>query len=477
MQAEDIARDHVDEPRVMTPWLWLVGIVILTAGVLFGYDQGVISGALKGIERSFSLSTLMVEIVTSWVTLGAMVGALVAGTIADRLGRRTAVIVAAVLFVGGAIIEAAAPGTAVLVVGRLTVGFAVGVASVAAPLLAAEMAPTRLRGRFVSTYQFGITFGIFLAYLVDELLQSDQWRLMLGLSAVAGVALVLLVLPLSDTPRWYLKVGRRQDAERALGRVKRRDAASAMAELEASLDEDEATASWTEVLSPRWRRPLVIGVGLAVFQQVTGINAIIYYADKIFGAAGFSSAAEQTAATTWAIGAVNVLATLIAIAFVDRLGRKPLLLAGLVGMGVSLTVVGFAFLDLDHVTHASSTAANAGGSGPTDAGIITLVALVVYIASFAFSMGPIVWTMINEIYPRAVRGRAVAVATAANWFSAWLVSQFFLSVVQRLGESVTFWIFAALCAVCFVWIRARVPETKGRTLEEIEQMWVDERPA
>ena len=458
----------------MTRWLWLVALVILTAGILFGYDQGVISGALTGIKKSFHLSTLLVEIVTSWVTLGAMVGSLVAGTIADRFGRRVAVLVAAALFIVGAIVEGVAPGTTVLVVGRLIVGSGVGVASVAAPLLAAEMAPTRLRGRFVSTYQFGITFGIFVAYLIDELLASGEWRLMLGLASTAGVALALLTLPLPDTPRWYLKVGRRPDAERALGRVKRHDPEAAMAELEAHLDEDTAIASWKEVLAPRWRRPLVIGVGLAVFQQITGINAIIYYADKIFGAAGFSGVGGQTAATTWAIGAVNVLATLVAIAFVDRLGRKPLLLAGLVGMSVSLTVVGFAFLSLDHVTRASATAANARAAGPSDAGIITLVALVVYIASFAFSLGPVVWTMINEIDPRAVRGRGVALATAANWFSAWLVSEFFLSVVKRLGESVTFWIFAALCGVCFVWVRLKVPETKGRTLEEIETMWADE---
>ncbi len=460
--------------KVMTRWLWLVGVVVLTAGILFGYDQGVISGALTGIKRSFNLTTLMVEIVTSWVTLGAMVGSLVAGTIADRFGRRATVLVAAALFISGALVEGFAPGTTVLIIGRLVVGSGVGVASVAAPLLASEMAPTRLRGRFISTYQFGITFGIFVAYLVDELLASGEWRLMLGLASFAGVVLVLLTLPLSDTPRWYLKVGRRADAEHSLQRVTRDNATAAIAELEARLDEDTATASWKEILAPRWRRPLVIGIGLAVFQQITGINAIIYYADKIFAAAGFSSVAGQTAATTWAIGAVNVLATLIAIAFVDRLGRKPLLLAGLVGMGVSLTVVGFAFLSLDHVTRTSSTAANAGSKGPSDAGIITLVALVVYIASFAFSLGPVVWTMINEIYPRQVRGRGVALATAANWFSAWLVSQFFLSIVKRLGEPVTFWIFALLCGVCFVWIRLKVPETKGRTLEEIETMWADE---
>ena len=457
----------------MTKRLYLVGAVILTAGILFGYDQGVISGALRGIEKDFDLGTTMVEVITSFVTLGALVGALVAGVLADRIGRKPTVLIAGVLFIVGAIIEAAAPGSAVLVVGRLTVGVAVGIASVAAPLYAAEMAPSRLRGTFVSTYQFGITFGIFVAYLVDEWLQSgSQWRLMLGLSAVAGVLLVVLLLPLRDTPRWYLKAGRPDDAAAELARIHPGDSDERFRDLQESLADEPMEVSWGEVFSPRWRTPLVIGIGLAVFQQITGINAIIYYADKIFAAAGFSSPADQTAATTWAIGAVNVLATLIAIAFVDRLGRKPLLITGLIGMALSLTVVGVSFLFIDgKIEIGASTAANhprlAG-----DAGILTLVALVVYIASFAFSMGPIVWTMINEIYPRSVRGRAVSVATAANWFSAWIVSQFFLSLVDAIGESGTFFLFAFLCVVCLVWIVKKVPETKGRTLEQIEQMWI-----
>ena len=186
---------------------------------------------------------------------------------------------------------------------------------------------------------------------------------------------------------------------------------------------------------------------------MTGINAIIYYADTIFAAAGFTSVAGQTAATTWAIGGVNVLATLIAVAFVDRLGRKPLLVAGLIGMAVSLTVVGIAFMSIPDVATGVSSGANA--SGPSDAGIITLVALVVYIASFAFSLGPVVCTMINEIFPRAIRSRAVAVSTAAIWLSAWLVSQFFLSLINGIGESATFWLFAVLCVVCLGWVWRR----------------------
>lgn len=457
-----------DESTPMTKWLLLVGAIILLAGLLFGYDQGVISGALSGIEKDFDVSTLAIEIITSWVTLGAMVGALVAGGLADRIGRRRAILIAAGLFVVGAVVEAAAPNVPILVVGRLVVGFGVGVASVAAPLYAAEMAPAHLRGRFVSTYQLAITVGIFIAYLVDEFLSSgDLWRLMLGLSAVPGVLLVIAMWPATDSAVWLAKQGRRAEARAALERV-RGDAVDVSGEL-AGIDESlaEQQASWVEVFSSRWRAPLVIGVGLAVLQQVTGINAVIYYADRIFAAAGFSDAGAQTAATTWAIGAVNVLLTFVAVAWVDRLGRRPLLFAGLIGMGVSLTTIAICFADLNRVTIDTSASTNTA----SDTGVIMLLAMMVFIGSFAFSLGPVVWTVINEIYPSSVRGRGVAVATAVNWFSAWVVTQFFLSLTDLLGESGTFGLFAGMCVVAFVFVRRFVPETKGRSLDEIQEMF------
>ena len=468
------ASDSLRTPPVKeraSRWLLMVGGVVMLAGLLFGYDQGVIGGALQGIDAEFHLGSGMTEVITSWVTLGAMFGALAAGELADRKGRRAALLLASVLFMIGAALEAFAPGTAVLVVGRLTVGFGVGVASVAAPIYAAEHAPTRWRGRFVSTYQLAITIGIFLAYLVDQALtNSDDWRLMLGVSAVPAVLLVLVMLPMPDTPRWLLRNGRRGDAAASLAKIRPEiDAEAEMQAIEAQNRADGDQASWREVFSRSLRKPLMVGVGLAVFQQITGINAIIYYSDKIFAAAGFSTPADQAAATTWAIGGVNVLATFIAVAYVDRFGRRPLLLCGLVGMGVSLTTVGIAFLSLGDV---STAAGHTSGSGMTSfAGVITLVALVVFIASFAFSLGPVVWTVINEIFPSRVRGRAVSAATAVNWFSAFLVSEFFLTLIDTIGSAGTFFLFAAFSAIAYVWIWRKVPETKGRTLEEIEQLW------
>ena len=454
----------------MTPWLWVVLVVVLFAGVLFGYDQGVISGALRGIKSTFSLSSLLVEVVTSWVTLGALFGSLAGGELADRIGRERTVLIAGAMFTLGALVQAIAPDTVVLVAGRLVVGAGVGVAAVAAPLYAAELAPSAVRGRFVSCYQLAITIGIFLAYLVDGWLSGKgAWRVMLGASTVPGLLLFGVALAAPKSPRWLMMMARRPEAAAELRKIRLNvDVEPRLDAIEATLRQQGDRASWGEVLRKEWRRPLMIGIGLAVFQQITGINAIIYYADQIFSSAGFTTQASQTTVTTWAIGAVNVLATLIAIAFIDRLGRRKLLLAGLIGMGISLIAVGVAF---QFIVKNAGPAAAAGR--PSAAGIVTLFALVGFIICFAFSMGPVVWTVINEVFPGHIRGRAVAVATAVNWGSAFLVSQFFLSLIGAIGDSLTFWLFALFCGVASVWIYFRVPETKGLPLEQIQKLWME----
>jgi SP family galactose:H+ symporter-like MFS transporter len=452
--------------QTVTPWLVVVLAVILLSGALFGYDQGVISGALHGIKATFSLSALLVEVVTSWVTLGALFGALAGGELADRLGRKRAVLIAGVVFTAGSLIEALAPNTLILVGGRLIVGVGVGVAAVAAPLYAAELAPSALRGRFISAYQLAVAGGIFIAYLVDGWLSKDgAWRWMLGLSAAPGLMLVAVALVTPQSPRWLMRMGRRTDAAAQMHKIRPgTDPGPGLDKIATVLGQEKGRASWGEVFGKKWRRPLLVGIGLAVFQQITGINAIIYYADQIFAAAGFTTRASQTTVTTWAVGGVNVAATFIAIAFIDRLGRRKLLLAGLLGMALSLAVVGatFEFMTKATVAHPAAT---------STAGIVTLVALVVFIACFAFSMGPVVWTVINEIFPGHIRGRAVAVATAFNWASAFIVSQVFLSLIGAIGNSFTFWLFALFCGLGWAFVFYRVPETKGRSLEQIQQIW------
>ncbi len=465
--------------ETLTPWLIVVLVVVLFAGGLFGYDQGVISGALHGIRTTFGLSVLMVQVVTSWVTLGALAGSLAGGELGDRIGRKRTVLIAGALFTLGAVVQWMAPDTTILVAGRLIIGLGVGVAAVSVPLYAAELAPARLRGRFVFGYQLAITVGIFLAYLADGWLAGKgSWRVMLGAAAIPGLALVLVALIAPESPRWLMMVHRRADAAVEMRRIQPGIRTPRhLDSIERALRQDARRTTWGAVFHREWRRPLLVGVGLAVFQQITGINAIIYYANQIFASAGFMTEASRMTVTTWAIGGVNMLATLIAIGFIDRLGRRKLLLAGLLGMAISLVVVGAAFrfiappraiAPLQVIAQGGQAMASAG---PSAAGIVTIAALVAFIVCFAFSLGPVVWTVINEIFPAHIRGRGVALATAVNWGSAFLVSQCFLSLVGTIGSSMTFWLFAAFCVIGWVWIYYRVPETKGQSLEQIQQLW------
>jgi MFS transporter, SP family, galactose:H+ symporter len=445
-------------------WLFMVGLVVVLTGLLFGYDQGVISGALQFIAKSFHLSTTLQEIVTSWVTLGALAGALIAGWLADKLGRQRALWTSGFVFAVGASGESLAHSTWFLVVARLVVGFGVGLASVTGPLYAAEMAPSKTRGRYVSYYQLAVTIGILGADIADAALSSSgAWRWMLGLSVVPGVLLVVVSLFMPDTPRWYLRVGRRAEARASLAKtLGGPDLDGRLDEMQREMAETEHVG-WKDVFAPALRRALGVGIGLAVFQQVTGINAVIYYSDKIFKEAGFVTPHQQTTATIIAVGAVNCLATLVAVAWIDKFGRKPLLSIGLIGMTVALLAMATAFASLNRYQN--------GGVVPSVAGIVTLIAMVVYIASFAFSLGPVVWTLISEIFPNRVRGKAMAVATAFNWAACFAVSMSFLSLVNAIGQAATFFVFATLSIVAWFWVRVKVPETKGKTLEQIEEAW------
>ncbi|WP_063700693.1 sugar porter family MFS transporter [Bradyrhizobium centrolobii] len=457
--------------ETLTFWLAIVIVVVIFAGGLFGYDQGVISGALPGIKSTFSLSVLMLQVVTSWVNLGALVGSLIAGNVGDAIGRKRALMLAGALFTLGAAVQYLAAEAFVLVAGRLVIGIGVGVAAVAAPLYAAELAPASLRGRFIASYQLAVTIGIFLAYLVNaHLSASGNWRMMLGAAAVPGLALFVAALVTPQSPRWLIMKNRRAEARAAAHKVEPHiDVDAHLDAIELAFRTEEKPAPWSEIFHREWRHPLLVAVGLAIFQQITGINAIIYYANQIFASAGFASPESQAEVTTWAIGGVNVLATLIAIAFIDNEGRRKLLLTGLIGMGASLVVVGVAF----EFIGAAGQAPAAGG--PTLAGIVTVAALILYIACFAFSLGPVVWTVINEVFPARVRGRGVALATAVNWGSSYLVSQFFLSLDEAIGSSLTFWLFALLCAIAWIWIYRSVPETKRKSLEDIQRMWAVQR--
>lgn len=441
--------------KKVSVFLYITAAIAALAGLLFGYDTGVISGAILYIKDQFQLSSGAVERVVSAVLLGAVIGAALSGALADRFGRKKVIIVTAFLFAIGAAGAAFAATVPMIIIFRMMIGVAIGVASYTAPLYISEISPPQSRGALVSLNQLMITCGIVVSYLVDLALTmgTNEWRWMFGLGAIPALILIAGMLALSESPRWLVSKNRIEEARAALGKVMNKDMVeSEIKNIRGSMV--IKTGSWKEVMAP-WVRPAVIvGIALAFFQQVTGINTIIYYAPTIFEFAGFGSHKVSILATV-GVGMVNVLMTVVAIWFLDRLGRKPLLYIGLVGMAVSLGILGLAFY-MPGMTGALK--------------IMTVLCVLFYIASFAISLGPIFWLIIAEIYPLKVRGRAMSLATLANWGFNMLVASTFLTLTEKLGKAGAFWFYAVVCLAAIVFCYLYVPETKGKSLENIEDI-------
>ena len=438
-------------------------IVVIAAtaalgGLLFGYDTGVISGALLFLRTAFHLSSLMAGVVTSTALAGAAAGAGFAGRLADRFGRRPILLATATVFVVGAIVSALAGSLAVLLVGRVLVGIGIGGASMLTPLYLAEIAPARERGALVSFSQLAVTLGILVSYLVGyAFAASGSWRWMLGLGGVPGVILAVGMLLLPETPRWLAGHGHADQARAALRRLRGRhvDIESEVRQLRADLKHTAQALPQSKLGHSAAQLPLIVGIGLAIFQQVTGINTVIYFAPIIFQASGLSSASAAILATA-GIGVVNVVLTIVAIWLVDRVGRRVLLLTGLAGMGISLCLLALGFLL---------------GTGPA-LGWLTAASLAAYVGFFAIGLGPVFWLLISEIYPLAIRARGMSAATIANWLANLVVALTFLDLVDLLSRPGVFFLYAALTFGAFVFARALVPETKGLSLEEVEALWV-----
>jgi MFS transporter, SP family, galactose:H+ symporter len=436
-------------------YFYLIASVAALGGLLFGYDTGVISGALLFIRQVMTLSPTMQGVVVSIALAGAAIGAAIAGTLSDRVGRRPVSMGAGLLFIAGAVISAAAQGVVVLLIGRLLVGLAIGVASMLTPLYLAEISPAKDRGAIVSLNQLCITGGILVSYLVGFALAggSDGWRWMLALGAVPGIILSGGMLVLPESPRWLAGHNRMQEAEAVLRGT--RGSADVSGELNALrtdiVREGGQRTSATQLLAPRLRRPLIIGIGLAMFQQITGINTVIYFAPTIFQTAGLSSAATSILATA-GVGAVNVIMTIVSIRLIDRLGRRQLLYWSLGGMAVTLFVLSAAF--------------HAGASGQL--AWIAVASVAAFVGFFAIGLGPVFWLLISEIFPLDLRGRAMSLATVANWGFNLIVSATFLNIVGAVGSAGAFLVYAVLSLLALVFIAMFVPETKGRTLEQIE---------
>jgi sugar porter (SP) family MFS transporter len=440
-----------------TRFVYIASVFAALGGLLFGYDTGVISGALIFIRQSFALSVFHQEIIVSVVLVGASIGALGGGRLADRFGRRKMLIVTSLIFIAGAILCAVATSVTTLVMARTIVGFGIGLASSTVPLYISEVAPANARGWQVSLFQLAITIGILSAYIVDfEFAKTADWRWMLGLAAIPGGILFLGMLFLPETPRWYAQRAQMEKARAVLVRIRGTQEIDAeLGEIEATLQHAQERGRLSDVLLPEVRPALIIGIGLAVFQQITGINTVIYYAPMIIQSAGIPSASGAILATA-GIGLVNVIMTVVSMWLIDRAGRRPLLLIGIAGMAISLAVLGYVFR------------LSARSGGVSEIAVITLMA---YVASFAISLGPIFWLLIAEIYPLKIRGRAEGIAAGANWAANFLVSLTFLTLVQIFGPSQTFWLYGVLAVAAWIFSYYLVPETKGRTLEEIENSW------
>jgi sugar porter (SP) family MFS transporter len=440
-------------PRVNRVFLWKVSLIAGLGGILYGFDMGIIAAALIFVRSTFSLSTRMEEVVVSVVLIGSMVGAATGGPLADRSGRRRILFWGGVLFILGSVLAPLSPNVATLIVARALLGLAIGFTSVTAPVYVSELAPPESRGTLIGLYQFALTLGIALADLVGYWLATDHaWRTMFAVGAIPAFFFLLLVLTLPESPRWLLGHGRAEEAKTVLrSYADEAGAAMLLAEIRARLLVT-AEKSWSALWTPTVRKALLVAVGFTVLQQVTGINTIVYYGPRIFVLAGISSDKSAIFATLL-VAVVNVLATIIALVLVDRVGRKPLLYWGVGGMTLSLFVLAYSF-------H------NQASLG-SQMGILATACLMLYITCFAFSMGPIAWIIVAEVFPLRLRGRGVAAATLGSGGANFLVSITFLSLINAAGNAATFCIYGAFCIVTLFFVRFVMPETRGCELESI----------
>jgi sugar porter (SP) family MFS transporter len=398
----------------------------------------------------------MEEIVVSAVLVGAVLGAVMGGALTGRFGRRKMIILAGIIFTVSAIGTALTPTVSWLIAARIVSGIAIGIASFISPMYIAELVPAKVRGSLVAVNMLAITTGIVVAYLVDYALSGIQgWRYMFGLAAIPSIALVISMWRLPDSPRWLISRSMVEQARRVLQRVRTvSDVSPEITDIQQSMKK-QGDGGITGLFQPSLKMPMIVGVGLAVFQQITGINTVIYYAPTIFKFAGIAATGPAIlagAGLTTVMWCFHVLA----IFLLDRVGRRPLLLIGVAGQIIGLAILGAAFQFQQLASFKSYVAI--GG-------------LVIYVACFAFGLGPIFWLLISEIYPLKIRGAAMSAVTVTNWGMNLAVAVTFLTLVAALGHAETFWLYGLIAVAAWVFIYRLAPETKGKTLEQIEAHW------
>jgi len=432
--------------------------VAAMGGFLFGYDTAVINGANELLEEYFQLTSTQLGTATASAIIGCVPGAAIAGYLSDRYGRKKILYICALLFGLSAVLSALPYTLNQFLIARFIGGVGIGICSMVCPVYIAECAPAEKRGRLGTLFQFGIVFGIFITLFINLFIQSLGdldwntalgWRWMLGAEVIPAVAFLGLIAMSPESPRWLVMQGRRDQAKSILQRWLDNDKAeSEIATIEETLNQE--TGRFSELFEKRFRKPLIAALGLMIIQQFCGINAIIYYSTRIFASAG--AGIGDAFMSTVIVGFVNLLFTLVAISLVDKAGRRPLLIVGLGSQFIALSTVALLF---------------GNGTGAT----FLLVAVLVFIASFAMSIGPIGWLFASEVFPGRIRGRAMSLASFTIWVSTFIVAQTFPMLNDGIGPANTFWIFAGVSLFGLFFVIRYVPETKGRTLEEIEQSW------
>ncbi|RCV34294.1 hypothetical protein SETIT_7G148600v2 [Setaria italica] len=446
-------------------------------GFLFGYDTGVISGALLYIRDEFPAvrdNYFLQETIVSLALVGAMLGAAGGGWINDAYGRKKSTLLADLMFALGSIVMCAAPGPYVLILGRLFVGLGVGIASVTAPVYIAEAAPSEIRGGLVSTNVLMITGGQFFSYLINLGFTEvpGTWRWMLGVAAVPAIVQFVLMLFLPESPRWLYWKDKKAQAIAVLEKIYDSDRLEEELELLASSSmhefQSDNTASYLDVFkSKELRLAFFAGAGFQAFQQFTGINTVMYYSPTIVQMAGFTSN-KLALLLSLIVAAMNAAGTIVGIYLIDRCGRRRLALTSLSGVVISLVILAMAF-----ILQSSSSLCMAAANGTCQGilGWFAVAGLALYIAAFSPGMGPVPWAVNSEIYPEAYRGMCGGMSATVNWISNLIVAQTFLSIVGLVGTGVTFLIIAGIGVLAFIFVALYVPETKGLSFEQVEQLW------
>ncbi len=457
----------------------VIASIAATGGLLFGFDTGVISGAIPFLQDYFELTDSQVENITALGLIGAVVGALVTGTLTDYLGRRKVILASAFVFATGAVWTGLAPTVPQLMISRFYLGLAIGVSSFAVPLYISEISPTKIRGTLVSMFQLLITVGILAAYLSDRALADnsnpESWRPMLWVGVFPALILFVGMFFLPETPRWLMSKGKEDESRRILKKIEFPEFIDkSISDMKEQIALEAMQAGWREIFKPWLRNALIIAMGIMFFQQFVGINTVIYYSPKIFLAAGFVGN-EAAIAASVIVGVVNVLFTIVSLFIIDRLGRRKLYFIGVSGIAVALISMGLGFM----IEGASKW--------------FLVGSMLVYIAFFAISLGPLGWLIITEVFPTRVRGLGSSIGSLSNWGFNTLVVWTFFKMASAIGNAKdvvvpegsdlstecptcvgsVFWIFAAVALIGLVWGYFYIPETKNVSLEEIEAHWRD----